>query len=515
VSVVPSVPADAAVVGAPAPEAPAMEERPGPRPRTFGVSWPMVVGLVAFAGTVATTRSSRLLVDPDTYWHLGTGRWIVAHGRVPTADPFSHTVPGRPWVAHEWLTEIVFFGLKSAFGWTGLTVAVAASLAVTLAYLTRFLLARMKPIHALLFVTLTAGLVHGHLLARPHVFAWLILVTWVGTITNAVEARRGPPWPLLVLLPLWANLHASFTLGIALGVPLAVEAVLAAPACDRRHALRAWSAFIAVMPILGLATPAGLSGLVYTFQVMNMSTALEVIGEWQSPDFHHLQMLEVWLLLLLGVAVLGRIRLPVIRLLVVLGLIHLALTHQRDIAILGLITPLLLAAPFGSRMRELPVRGQESERMNRFFEAVAIPARRGAIAGAAVLAGLIAVAGVRMSGVAPATAITPDAAFRAARAAGAHGPVLNTYSFGGYLVYQGEPVFIDGRADMYGDELLKRELDALNLASPDDLPRLLDDYHIGWTLLDTGTPAAVLLDHMPGWRRVYADDVAVVHVRGG
>ena len=47
----------------------------------------------------------------------------------------------------------------------------------------------------------------------------------------------------------------------------------------------------------------------------------------------------------------------------------------------------------------------------------------------------------------------------------------------------------------------------------DELPRLLAEYHITWTLLGAKTPAVVLLDHLPGWRRLYADDIAVVHAR--
>jgi len=37
---------------------------------------------------------------------------------------------------------------------------------------------------------------------------------------------------------------------------------------------------------------------------------------------------------------------------------------------------------------------------------------------------------------------------------------------------------------------------------------------VGWTLVSAGEPAVILLDLMPGWRRLYADDIAVVHVRG-
>jgi hypothetical protein len=96
---------------------------------------------------------------------------------------------------------------------------------------------------------------------------------------------------------------------------------------------------------------------------------------------------------------------------------------------------------------------------------------------------------------------------------GVKGPVLNSYNFGGYLIYQGIPVFMDGRADMYGDALLKRFIEALALKEPADLIRLIDEYGIAWTLLEPGTPAIAVLDRLPGWRRVHSDGVAVAHAR--
>ena len=46
-----------------------------------------------------------------------------------------------------------------------------------------------------------------------------------------------------------------------------------------------------------------------------------------------------------------------------------------------------------------------------------------------------------------------------------------------------------------------------------DFVRLLDEYKIDTTLLFPSTQAVGLLDRLPGWDRIYADDVAVVHVR--
>jgi hypothetical protein len=483
--------------------------------RTFGLSWPLLVGLLSFFGILFNARVGALLSDPDTYWHLAAGRWMLEHGAVPHTDPFSHSMPATPWTAHEWLSELALAGLQQAGGWAALTIATALVFAATLAYVLRFLLSRMEPVHALLLTAFAAGMLTGHLLARPHVFIWPLLAVWVGTLVDAGERGSGPPWLLLPIMTLWANLHGSFTLGLALGLALALDAVLRTAPGQLRAAAWRWIAFAGLSIAAVLITPAGWHGLWYPFQVMNMTVALDVITEWKSPNFHKPQILELWLLLILGIACSGRLRLPWLRLLLVLGLVHLALKHDRHVEVLGLVTPFLIAAPLALQWRATQGRGADAEVLDRIFQAFAAPARSAAIAASLLVAATVAAMTLQSGRYVPPAATAPEAALQAARHAEAAGPVLNSYNFGGYLIYKQVPVFMDGRADMYGDALLKRYLAALNLHEPGALTQLLDDYHIGWTLLEPGTPALALLDRMPGWKRVHTDAVAVVHVHEG
>jgi hypothetical protein len=144
--------------------------------------------------------------------------------------------------------------------------------------------------------------------------------------------------------------------------------------------------------------------------------------------------------------------------------------------------------------------------------ALARPARPLGLALAALVVAALAAAALSRPLERPADPFAPSAALAAVEAAQVPGPVLNDYGFGGYLIFRGIAPFIDGRTDMYGDAFLKRYLEALRGVS-DGLPQLLADYHITWTLLQADTPGVVLMDHLPGWRRLYADDTAVVHVR--
>jgi hypothetical protein len=109
--------------------------------------------------------------------------------------------------------------------------------------------------------------------------------------------------------------------------------------------------------------------------------------------------------------------------------------------------------------------------------------------------------------------VVPAAALDAVQKAGIKGRVLNSYSAGGYLIYRGIPVFIDGRADMYGEQFMKAYVYAMEQRTPGGLEKLLAQYDIGWTLLEPENSTNAVLDRLPGWKRLYADKVAVVHVR--
>jgi hypothetical protein len=171
---------------------------------------------------------------------------------------------------------------------------------------------------------------------------------------------------------------------------------------------------------------------------------------------------------------------------------------------------LLLAPALGPQLRASTA-GRAAGPVDRGLAELAKPASlRGVALAGAVVAGLSATV---LHGAATRTDIAmPAAALAAVEAAHVTGPMLNDYGFGGYLIFSGIAPFIDGRAELYGDEFIKRYVQAMLLES-DELPKLLDRNGIAWTLVAPERPAVRLLDHLPGWRRLYADDVAVVHVR--
>jgi hypothetical protein len=475
-------------------------------------SWPLLAALAAYL--YAFSRGNELLIDGDTYWHIATGRWMIQHGTIPSTDPFSHTMPGATWTAHEWLSDLILATAHQWGGWTLVLTVTALALALTLALLTRALLKWLEPIYALLFAGLAIALVSGHLLARPHILAMPVMMSWTIALVQASEAKRSPPLWTLTLLILWANLHGGFTLGLALAGAFAMEALSHSDKGCRAETAKSWGFFLLLAVASALVTPHGVEGILFTWHILfNLGSALVRIGEWRSPDFQTFHAFELWILGALALAMYQGLRLPLMRLVLVLGFLHLALKHVRNVELIGLLTPLFVAGPFAEQWRQARRDSDQVEGLDRFFQSLARPAsRRALLAGSLVLA----VAPVWSSRLRPAElpeTVVPEQAIAAVQKAGITGPVLNGYSVGGYLIYRGIPVFVDGRADMYGEAFMKQYAEALELRTPDGLEKLMDKYGVTWTILETQSATVALLDHLPNWRRLHADKMFVVHVR--
>ena len=464
------------------------------------VSLPLCAAAAIYA--LLLLLGARLLNDPDVYWHIAVGRWIVEHRAFPHVDPFSATMAGAPWIAKEWLSQLLYAGAHAVAGWPGVVVLAAAMIAAAFALLAHFLLQKLAPLPALTLAVAGFALAAPHLLARPHALALPLMVAWTGVLMNAVDHRRPPPLALLPVMTLWANLHGSFTLGLALVAPLAFEAWWNAGEARRGTAL-VWIRFGALALFAACITPYGPEPILVAFRILGLGQILSIITEWRPQDFSRLGGFELCLLLGLGFALYRGIVLPPLRIALLLGLLHLALSQARHADVLGLLAPLVLAQPLARQVGSAREAAEYSPRQSSGLGHAAL------VACLAALTWALAGTGVW----APRAQISPVAAVAAIKARNV-GPVLNDYDFGGYLIYAGVRPFIDGRTDqLYGEGFMVSHDRAVTLQSVGDFLHLLDQYGIAATLLSPATPAVSLLDRMDEWQRVYADEVAVVHVR--
>jgi hypothetical protein len=458
---------------------------------------PVAVGagvylLLLFAG-------NRLLGDPDTQWQITIGQWILTHRMVPESDIYSFTMAGQSWISTQWLAQVAFALAGGIAGWIGPVVLAAGAIAATFALLARFLSARLTPVATVMIVAGALVLTAPHLLARPHVLALPVLVAWVGGLIAAADRGEAPSFRLLPLMALWANLHGGFVFGLALIGPIALDAVWNKDAAARLPLALRWAGFAAAALALSCLTPYGWHALLASGRILSLGQALPLIGEWHPASFGRLGAFEIGLLGLLGLALWRGVVLPPLRIVLLLGLLHMALSAARNLEVFALVTPIVLAAPLARQ-----IGGADHEAEAR---------RRTPLHAAAAL--WIYAATLLMASLghyAPAERNSPVAAVAALKGLNVS-RVFNDYDFGGYLIASGVPTFIDGRTELFGEKFVVDHHLASELIEPDTLFRLLKDHDIEATLLRTQSAAAKLLDHLDGWQKVHADGIATIHLR--
>ncbi len=446
---------------------------------------------------VLTLTAPAVLGDGDTFWHLKAGEWILTHG-VPHCDPFTFSMAGAPWSAHEWGSEVLLALAFRVAGWGGVIVLAALCAGGAALIIARRTASDLHGTATLVLTLICFSLLSASLLARPHVLALPALAAWSAGLIEARQQRRAPSWRLTPLMTLWVNLHGSFIFGLALIGPFALEAVFAARGRKRLGAACEWAWFALLALAAALINPQGFEALTFPFHLMGM-TSLAGVAEWRAETFDHIGPLEIALLALLGLALTIPLRLPVFRLALLVALFHLALHHGRHQMLLALLAPLLLSSPIAAALPQ--ARAQAGSRLSR-------RTIYAALAAVLALAGLrLATAPTRENG-----PIAPIAALNAVPASLREQRVFNEYGFGGFLIWSNVRPYIDGRTDLFGDRFMA---DYDRIVAPDvpALEAFLAREDIAWTIFPPSAPFVRAMNAEKGWRRLYADDYAVVHVR--
>ncbi len=406
-------------------------------------------------------------------------------------------------MTHEWLSETLFGLCYRLAGWSGVVMLTAGAAAAAVALMAGELRRWLGLLSVIASLGMTVMLLLASILVRPHVVALPLLVLWTVQMLKARRLDRAPPLWLLPLMVLWANLHGSGVFGLAFTGFFALEAFFAAG--ERRFAVGArWGAFIAGVAVMALITPNGVAGVILPFKVLTM-TALPWVNEWAPANFGTLSTLEFALMFTLFICLYRGVRVPAVRLGLLLILLHMSLQHLRQEIVLAVIAPLLLAEPLGRALE--PGKTWPAVRAPLDWPRAALPTAHAAAAGLALAAGRLAAPVQRTD-----RALVPVSALAHVPKALLSQPVFNDYSFGGWLIFKGVKVFIDGRADMYGDAFLMKYLYVAG-GNPKPVDDVFARYHIAWTIVQPSSPLVARLDAMPGWRRLYADKWAVVHVR--
>jgi hypothetical protein len=458
------------------------------------------LGLAAIAVFLFTLAafSPHVLGDGDTWSHVATGEWIIAHAATPRTDPFSHSMAGAPWTAHEWLSEVLLALAFRLGGWSGVALLTGAAAAVAALIVGLTIAREIRGAPLVATVAIGLSLVTASLLARPHVLALPLVAAWCAGLIVA-RARSRPPLGLVALMTAWANMHGGFIFGLLLIGPFALEAAAEAPVGARLPAVRAWATFALAALAAALINPYGVDAFLLPFRLMSVEN-LSRISEWQSQDFSHIGTMELALLTLLGLTLTRPFAMPPIRAALFIVLVGMALQHSRHQVLLGIVAPMLLARPIAAAIGAGRV-GEGDWGIAR-------------VALTATVVAALAIGGARLMAPIERTdeGAAPISALSAVMPELRRKPVLNDFAFGGYLIFEHVRPFIDARVELYGDKMMSL-YDKLRTGDRDAVENAIMRYDIAWTIFAPGNRIVSVLDHEPGWRRLYADAIAVVHVR--
>jgi hypothetical protein len=478
--------------------------------------WLQLLTLSGFLVTVGV-RAFKLkfsVIDLDIWWHLKVGDWIIEHAAVPHNGLFTWTAADRPWAAYSWGYEIL---MSRAYAWFGLVgiglygTLLTLGVAYSVYWMARRLSGRFWPACILAIVTCSAFLFN--LMPRPVFFSMILFCI---LLTLILEANRSGRVQLLYWLPLifllWANLHIQFIYGlIAVGLLTGVNVAQRLPA--RLGWAPAWllppklpaMPLVAVLGACFIATCIGpYSFHLYQiiFQYAQAKTPYRIILELQPLNFRAGSHFVQLLLMAFAFFAVGRqSKVDVFKLLLLAVTGAIAFRAMRDAWV--------ICIPAAACIADSLANDAEQEANESWL------ANLGVAATVAVCLLLFARStDFTTRGLDAAISdFLPVNAVNYLRKHPAPGPLYNTLDWGGFLIWYmpDHPVSIDGRTDLYGDEL-----DDLSFNTTNGAPSYASDPYLnqaGVVILQRGKPLESLLRSDPRFQLVYQDALAVVFTR--
>jgi hypothetical protein len=465
---------------------------------------------------------ARNVSDPDLWWHLKTGQYIIAHKTVPHTDAFSYTRGGQPWVAHEWLSELFLYGLYRRGGWAGLILVFAAITAATFFLL--YLRCAETPYVAGLVTVWGAIAGAPSWGVRPQTLTWLLVSLWL-LILDRSKGNCLLLWWTLPLMFLWVNLHASYALGLVIlalfivGELVEVSLGLVAVPQARPH-LQALALTFLFNLILVPLNPNGVRLYSYPIETLRSRAMQDYIVEWFSPNLHSAEFWPFLLLLLATIAALAWIprAVRVHNILLLLGSAYAALFSMRMIPFF-----ILIAVPILSRQLHygIVLRKSGNPELLPAMKAHRTRFSPKLLLNTAIAAAIIVFVCLRAVRVLEQQPLVEQVHFPAGaveflKMHPTDGPVFNHYDWGGYLIwklYPDAPVFIDGRADLYGEHLLKQFADTFQLKG--DWKQTLNQWHVKTVVVPANSTLAEALRRQAGWTISYEDRQATIFTAPG
>lgn len=473
---------------------------------TFRRVFPIVLLAMVFVLAVRQSVS----IDPDLWWHLKAGQQIIDTRSIPHTDDYSFTKQGSEWVAHEWLSEVLMEGIYRLSGLVGLVTIF--SLIIVIALWLTYRRCEGRPYAAGIAILLAAAASSPLFGIRPQMLTLLLASIYI-VLLERFDPKEGSRrlWWLVPLMLLWVNLHAGFALGLALIGLYIVRAVLDGEWSYVRPLLIILIICTAVVPL----NPNGFRMFSYPYETLTSESMAAFIQEWHSPNFHQTTYLPLAILLLSTFAAMAfspvRARLGEIFLVLITA--FGALRSARHIPIFALFAAPVLAKHLWAIAKD---RGWDTSLMGPETRPTGIKLLINIVLLLAPLAlGVSRIWHFASNQRSYEKLRNPVAAVEFFKSQRLPGPIYNRYGWGGYLIYHLYPdyrVYIDGRADVYGDAFFAEAMRTYDGAA--DWSSSLDRHGIKTVFISPDAPLASLLKNDQGrWKVVYENEDAIIFSR--
>lgn len=474
--------------------------------------------------------ASRTPLDSDLWWHLQSGRVMAESGKPLLTDLFSYTRYGQVWVNHSWLGEVVLYGIYQLSGWAGISAWMGVMAAAIAGLLWSLLPGGVfSRAGFILLATVACGPLFT---PRPQLFSLFLLVLLLWLVERWRQYGGKSIWLIIPLFAIWSNLHGGYMLGILFLLTRALGTWmdgLQQVGIDRTKSFQQSGLLLAAaMGAYAAAAinPNGYRMWLIPYQTVGVGILRQFIQEWASPDFHSMESWAFALYLMILMFGLSRRneRTPFFQILPSLFFILMALYARRNMAAAVVIAlPMLVetwhqhgTASFACGFIPQPVKEFWSRYKTQRKADLPEAQRRvinllfAALMGlfcffklAAVTHPVIMAAFERKAF--PVDAVTYLSENRDAQ----KGNLFNAYNWGGYLIWRNPDtrVFVDGRTDLFGDEVLGEWLTITQAG--EGWKEKLEKWDISRVIIEPHRPLVSALIST-GWVERYRDQQAVI-----
>ena len=499
------------------PGAPGFEQKTAAQAAAPWTLWQRVFSFPAMLGAVLVgamaTIAGRFFVDPDVWWHIQQGSFILSTRHVPTKDIFSLTLTGHPWTAYEWLGDVLLAATYRLGGMRGLEaqdLILGSAILIALYTLCAIRSGNSKAAFVATGTVFLLASVSFNL--RPQMLGYLFLILTLIVLERFRQGHRRTVWLLPILMLLWVNSHGSWIIGIGIVGVYLVGGLLEFRIGDMegrrwnpRDRLRLASAF-GLCLCATVVTPYGATLARYPFDVaFSLPLGVANVIEWQPMPFNLLAG-KLFLVLLLGCIVLQviyRFEWRLEEFALFLFATAVACLHVRFLLIfvplfaMRLSTILARWVPSFERAKDRPILNAAFMGFLLWTVVHYFPSR----------ADLVKIVGKTY----------PVDAVEYLNHNSVPGPMYNTYGFGGYLILARGPehkVFMDGRSELYErGGVLAEYVEVVNVRA--GALSILRKYGFQSCLLNRDEPLATFLAALPDWRKTYEDGTSVLFVHRG